>query len=87
MMKDVVIEMIVLYTGLFGAVVYRWGDVYMAFFAVTGVMLFLFPLMLLSRRKVFIAWLSKYQLYPYNFIALALIPMVVGILIISSQIK
>ena len=86
-MKDVVIEMIVLYTGLFGAVVYRWGDVYMAFFAVTGVMLFLFPLMLLSRRKVFIAWLSKYQLYPYNFIALALIPMVVGILIISSQIK
>ena len=86
-MKDVVIEMIVLYTGLFGAVVYRWGDVYMAFLGVTGVMLFLFPLMLLSRRKVFIAWLSKYQLYPYNFIALALIPMVVGILIISSQIK
>ena len=86
-MKDVVIEMIVLYTGLFGAVVYRWGYVYTAFYAVTGVMLFLFPLMLLSRRKVFIAWLSKYQLYPYNFIALALIPMVIGILLISSQIK
>ena len=30
-MKDVVIEAIVLYIGLFGAVVYRWGDVYMAF--------------------------------------------------------
>ena len=30
-MKDVIIEVLVLYTGLFGAVVYRWGDVYMAF--------------------------------------------------------
>ena len=87
MMKDVVIEVTVLYTGLFGAVVYRWGDVSMAFLGVTGVMLSLFPLMLLSQRKVFIAWLSKYQLYPYNFIALALIPMVIGILLISSQIK
>ena len=86
-MKDVVIEAIVLYIGLFGAVVYRWGDVYMAFWGVTGVLLTLFPLMLLLRRKVFIAWLSKYQLYPYNFIALALIPMVIGILLISSQIK
>ena len=86
-MKDVVIEAIVLYVGLFGAVVYRWGDVYMAFWGVTGVLLTLFPLMLLLRRKVFIAWLSKYQLYPYNFIALALIPMVIGILLISSQIK
>ena len=86
-MKDVVIEAIVLYIGLFGAVVYRWGDVYMAFWGVTGFLLTLFPLMLLLRRKVFIAWLSKYQLYPYNFIALALIPMVVGILLISSQIK
>ena len=86
-MKDVVIEAIVLYTGLFGAVVYRWGDVYMAFWGVTGVLLTLFPLMLLLRRKVFIAWLSKYQLYPYNFIALALIPMVIGILLISNQIK
>ena len=87
MMEDVVIKMIVLYTGLFGAVVYRWGDVYMAFLAVTGFMLLLFPLMLLSQRKVFIAWLSKYPLYPYNFIALALVPMVIGILLISSQIK
>ena len=86
-MKDVVIEAIVLYVGLFGAVVYRWGDVYMDFWGVTGVLLTLFPLMLLLRRKVFIAWLSKYQLYPYNFIALALIPMVIGILLISSQIK
>ena len=86
-MKDVVIEAIVLYIGLFGAVVYRWGDVYMAFWGVTGVLLTLFPLLLLLRRKVFIAWLSKYQLYPYNFIALALIPMVIGILLISSQIK
>lgn len=86
-MEDVVIEAIVLYIGLFGAVVYRWGDVYMAFWGVTGVLLTLFPLMLLLRRKVFIAWLSKYQLYPYNFIALALIPMVIGILLISSQIK
>ena len=86
-MKDVIIEVLVLYTGLFGAVVYRWGDVYMAFWGVTGVLLTLFPLMLLLRRKVFIAWLSKYQLYPYNFIALALIPMVIGILIISSQFK
>lgn len=86
-MKDVVIEAIVLYVGLLGAVVYRWGDVYMAFWGVTGVLLTLFPLMLLLRRKVFIAWLSKYQLYPYNFIALALIPMVIGILLISSQIK
>ncbi|MBR2203971.1 MAG: hypothetical protein IJ914_07275 [Prevotella sp.] len=86
-MKDVVIDVIVLYVGLFGAVVYRWGDVYMAFLAVTGFMLTIFPLMLLLRRKVFIAWLSKYQLYPYNFIALALIPMVIGILLISSQIK
>ena len=86
-MENVVIEAIVLYVGLFGAVVYRWGDVYMAFWGVTGVLLTLFPLMLLLRRKVFIAWLSKYQLYPYNFIALALIPMVIGILLISSQIK
>lgn len=86
-MKDVIIEVLVLYTGLFGAVVYRWGDVYMAFLAVTGFMLTIFPLLLLLRRKVFIAWLSKYQLYPYNFIALALIPMVIGILLISSQIK
>jgi hypothetical protein len=86
-MEDVVIEAIVLYIGLFGAVVYRWGDVYMAFWGVTGVLLTLFPLMLLLRRKVFIAWLSKYQLYPYNFIALALIPMVIGILLISSHIK
>ena len=86
-MKDVVIEVIVLYVGLFGAVVYRWGDVYMAFLAVTGFMLTIFPLLLLLRRKVFIAWLSKYQLYPYNFIALALIPMVIGILLISSQFK
>ena len=86
-MKDVVIEAIVLYVGLLGAVVYRWGDVYMAFWGVTGVLLTLFPLLLLLRRKVFIAWLSKYQLYPYNFIALALIPMVIGILLISSQIK
>jgi hypothetical protein len=86
-MEDVVIEAIVLYVGLFGAVVYRWGDVYMAFWGVTGVLLTLFPLMLLLRRKVFIAWLSKYQLYPYNFIALALIPMVIGILLISSHIK
>ena len=86
-MKDVVIEAIVLYVGLLGAVVYRWGDVYMAFWGVTGVLLTLFPLMLLLRRKVFIAWLSKYQLYPYNFIALALIPMVIGILLISSHIK
>jgi len=61
MMKDVVIEVIVLYTGLFGAVLYRWGDVYMAFWTVTGFMLLLFPLMLLSQRKVFIAWLSKYR--------------------------
>ena len=58
-MKDVVIEAIVLYIGLFGAVVYRWGDVYMAFWGVTGVLLTLFPLMLLLRRKGFIAWLSK----------------------------
>ena len=86
-MKDVVIEVIVLYVGLFGAVVYRWGDVYMAFWGVTGVLLTLFPLLLLLRRKVFIAWLSKYQLYPYNFIALALIPMVIGVLLISSQFK
>ena len=86
-MKDVVIEVTVLYTGLFGAVVYRWGDVYMAFFAVTGFMLSLFPLMLFSQRKVFKAWLSKYQLYPYNFIALALIPMLSGILIITTLIK
>ena len=86
-MDNVVIEAIVLYVGLCGAVVYRWGDVYMAFWGVTGVLLTLFPLMLLLRRKVFIAWLSKYQLYPYNFIALALIPMVIGILLISSQIK
>ena len=86
-MKDVVIDVIVLYVGLFGAVVYRWGDVYMAFLAVTGFMLTIFPLLLLLRRKVFIAWLSKYQLYPYNFIALALIPMVIGILLISSHIK
>lgn len=86
-MKDVVIDVIVLYVGLFGAVVYHWGDVYMAFLAVTGFMLTIFPLLLLLRRKVFIAWLSKYQLYPYNFIALALIPMVIGILLISSQIK
>ena len=86
-MKDVIIEVLVLYTGLFGAVVYRWGDVYMAFLAVTGFMLTIFPLMLLLRRKVFIAWLSKYQLYPYNFIALALIPMVIGVLLISSQFK
>lgn len=86
-MEDVVIEAIVLYIGLFGAVVYRWGDVYMAFWGVTGVLLTLFPLMLLLRRKVFIAWLSKYQLYPYNFIALALVPMLSGVLIISSLFK
>jgi len=86
-MKDVVIDVIVLYVGLFGAVVYRWGDVYMALWGVTGVLLTIFPLLLLLRRKVFIAWLSKYQLYPYNFITLALIPMVIGILLISSQIK
>ena len=86
-MKDVVIDVIVLYVGLFGAVVYRWGDVYMAFLAVTGFMLTIFPLLLLLRRKVFIAWLSKYQLSPYNFIALALVPMLSGVLIISSLFK
>ena len=86
-MKDVVIEAIVLSTGLFGAVVYRWGNVYMAFLAVTGVMLSLFPFVLLLHRRAFQSWLSKYRLYPYNFIALALIPMVIGILLISSQIK
>ena len=86
-MKDVVIEAIVLYIGLFGAVVYRWGDVSMAFLGVTGVMLSLFPFVLLLHRGVFQSWLSKYRLYPYNFIALALIPMVIGILLISSQIK
>ena len=58
-MKDVVIDVIVLYVGLFGAVVYRWGDVYMAFWGVTGVLLTLSPLLLLLRRKGFIAWLSK----------------------------
>ena len=86
-MKDVVIEAIVLSTGLFGAVVYRWGNVYMAFLAVTGVMLSLFPFVLFLHRRVFQSWLSKYRLYPYNFVALALIPMVIGILLISSQIK
>ena len=83
-MKDVVIEAIVLYIGLFGAVVYRWGDVYMAFWGVTGVLLSLFPLILLAHRRVFQRWLSSYKQYPYSFIALALVPMSCGVLIISS---
>lgn len=64
MIEDVVIEMTVLYIGLFGAVVYRWGDVYLAFLAVTGVMLSLFPLVLLSHRRFFQNWLSKLQVIP-----------------------
>ena len=83
-MKDVVIEAIVLYIGLFGAVVYRWGDVYMAFWGVTGVLLSLFPLILLAHRRAFQRWLSSYKQYPYSFIALALVPMSCGVLIIST---
>lgn len=83
-MKDVIIEVLVLYTGLFGAVVYRWGDVYMSFLVVTGVLLSLFPLILLAHRRVFQRWLSSYKQYPYSFIALALVPMSCGVLIIST---
>lgn len=88
-MKDFIIQWLTFYVVMLGACVYRWSDVdvYLVILVVTGVMLTLFPLLLLSRRKVFIAWLSKYQLYPYNIIALALVPMVMGILIISSQLK
>jgi len=87
MKEDIISEVVVLYIGLFGWAVYRSGDVSLSFVAVTGVLLSLFPLMLLSHRRVFQSWLSKYQLYPYNFIALALIPMVIGVLLISSQFK
>lgn len=86
-MEDVISDVVVLYIGLFGWGVYRSDDVYMSFLAVTGVLLSLFPLILLSHRMVFQSWLSKYRLYPYNFIALAFVPMLSGILIISSLFK
>ena len=86
-MEDLVVDMVVLYTVLFGAMVYRTGDVFMSFLVVTGVLLSLFPLILLAHRRVFQSWLSKYRLYPYSFIALALVPMLSGILIISSLFK
>ena len=87
MMEDLVVDMVVLYTVLFGAMVYRTGDVFMSFLVVTGVLLTLFPLTILAHRRVFQGWLSKYRLYPYSFIALALVPMLSGILIISSLFK
>ena len=83
-MEDLVVDMVVLYTVLFGAMVYRTGDVFMSFLVVTGVLLTLFPLTILAHRRVFQSWLSKYRLYPYSFIALALVPMSCGVLIISS---
>jgi len=86
-MEDLVVDMVVLYTVLFGAMVYRTGDVFMSFLVVTGVLLTLFPLTILAHRRVFQSWLSKYRLYPYSFIALALVPMLSGILIISSLFK
>lgn len=86
-MEDLVVDMVVLYTVLFGAMVYRTGDVFMSFLVVTGVLLTLFPLTILAHRRVFQSWLSKYRMYPYSFIALALVPMLSGILIISSLFK
>lgn len=86
-MEDLFVDMVVLYTVLFGAMVYRTGDVFMSFLVVTGVLLTLFPLTILAHRRVFQSWLSKYRLYPYSFIALALVPMLSGILIISSLFK
>lgn len=86
-MEDLVVDMVVLYTVLFGAMVYRTGGVFMSFLVVTGVLLTLFPLTILAHRRVFQSWLSKYRLYPYSFIALALVPMLSGILIISSLFK
>lgn len=83
-MEDLVVDMVVLYTVLFGAMVYRTGDVYMSFLVVTGVLLTLFPLTILAHRRVFQRWLSSYKQYPYSFIALALVPMSCGVLIISS---
>ncbi len=87
MKEDIICEFVVLYIGLFAWAVYLSGDVSLSFVAVTGVLLSLFPLMLISHRRVFQSWLSKYRLYPYNFIALALVPMLSGILIISSLFK
>lgn len=84
MKEDIISEVVVLYIGLFGWAVYRSGDVSLSFLVVTGVLLTLFPLTVLAHRRVFQSWLSKYRLYPYSFIALALVPMLSGILIISS---
>ena len=83
-MEDVISDVVVLYIGLFGWGVYRSDDVYMSFLAVTGVLLSLFPLILLAHRRVFQRWLSSYKQYPYSFIALALVPMSCGVLIIST---
>ena len=52
-MEDLVVDMVVLYTVLFGAMVYRTGDVFMSFLVVTGVLLTLFPLTILAHRRVF----------------------------------
>lgn len=84
MKEDVICEVVVLYIGLFGYGVYRSGDVFLSFVAATGALLTFFPLLILSQRRAFQSWLSKYRLYPYNIIALALVPMSCGILIISS---
>ena len=59
MKEDIISEVVVLYIGLFGWAVYRSGDVSLSFVAVTGVLLSLFPLMLLSHRRVFQRWLSS----------------------------
>lgn len=56
-MEDLVVDMVVLYTVLFGAMVYRTGDVFMSFLVVTGVLLTLFPLTILAHRRVFQRWL------------------------------
>ena len=87
MKEDIISEVVVLYIGLFGWAVYRSGDVSLSFLVVTGVLLTLFPLTILAHRRVFQRWLSSYKQYPYSFIALALVPMLSGVLIISSLFK
>lgn len=85
-MKYVIIGWLSFYVVAFGFGVYRWRDVdvYLVFLVVTGFMLNVMPLWILSRREVIKAWLSKYQqYYLYTFVALAFIQLS-GILIMTS---
>ena len=87
MTEDLVADVTVPYVGLLGAGIYRTGDVFISLLLVTGVLLLLFPLMLLFHRRAFQSWLSKYKFYPYNLIALTLISMSCGFLMVSSLFK